>query len=604
MTTRIAAPLLALSTITATATACYQAPKLTGSDQIYEPNYVATAHKDSGHAAKSWTSVDAYMNAKIGANEPGCAVGIARNDVITYLQGYGRIELGGPQWSVSTVGVVGSVSKTFTAAAALDMADRGEFNVNNSVASQLPVTNATLGSRSILELLQHTSGIGGATKGQAFAPNWTVGSDAESCLGVNSAFCSSVSADLVEPADAFAQYQANEAVATLTKNDPYTGSPHQGVYSNVGYSVLGAVIDQHAGGLGYEAWIWHNIGQFADDLSADNLLTLALSHSWRANEYPERAVGYLANNGVFSEFEAFDPSGLGNIEGWEGPAGGWSMTIGDLTRFAVHLNKGDIIDPSMVAAMQYEWAAVDGVGLFGLGMRHSNSTPMFFHDGQIGGNTAIWTYWPSYNGGNSLSINLMCNRTDFNLGTMAKELAAAQSGTSPSLDQIIFTAINLPDADGARYPLDPSGSWHDNQETGRTTTFVPISGLLDTLTLEASYTSAAGLAMTLEIADEHYPLALDVRNPFVATRPIDVPLNTIIGTIDAHDLTIEGSFTPGADSLEDIRMRGTFDARQVSQLVGRSVEELCTGERCTPCDDGANACIAVEYRGLSARAEF
>ena len=148
------------------------------------------------------------------------------------------------------------------------------------------------------------------------------------------------------------------------------------MYSNVGYSVAGAVIDDIADGTpsgGYEAWVWDHIGQYTGNaLDADNLLTLALSHSWRSTDIPNRAVGYVWNGASFDVFEAFDPNGLAGLEGWEGPSGGWVMTIGDLTRFALALNTSQIVGPGPLAAMRYEWTDLDGFADdYGMGVMHA-----------------------------------------------------------------------------------------------------------------------------------------------------------------------------------------------------------------------------------------
>src|SRR5690606_40540248 len=58
-------------------------------------------------------------------------LGIARGGSLTYLQGYGKAELGGEDWGVGTMGAVGSVSKTITAATVLRMHDLGMIDVND-----------------------------------------------------------------------------------------------------------------------------------------------------------------------------------------------------------------------------------------------------------------------------------------------------------------------------------------------------------------------------------------------------------------------------------------------------------------------------------------
>jgi hypothetical protein len=43
------------------AAGCYRAPKLTGNNQVYDPNIEATLLKDSDLAALTWPEVDNFM---------------------------------------------------------------------------------------------------------------------------------------------------------------------------------------------------------------------------------------------------------------------------------------------------------------------------------------------------------------------------------------------------------------------------------------------------------------------------------------------------------------------------------------------------------------
>jgi len=374
------------------------APKLTGLDQVYDPNVAVTMQKDSGLAARTWNVVDSYMMSNVAgsADEPGCAIGIARAGQLVYLKGYGKAELGGDNWSVGTVGAVGSVAKTFTAAAALRMYELGLLDVNETVGDYLETPNTDLAAVRIHDLLDHSSGVGGATKGRAFAPNWEVPSASYDCQFNNdpndAISCAQVRQLLARPALAFALYDFGETVAELDQGDLQNDVPSQGVYSNVGYSVAGAVIDAVATGTpsgGYEAWIWDHIGQYAGNLSGGNLLTLVLTHSWRVNDIPHRAVGYRPSGNGFAESEAFDQGQVGGIEGWEGPSGGWAMTIGDLTRFAVALNTKKIVGGTKLAAMRHHWTDLDApangsqpLGSYGMGtFLGEGGEPPYWHAG-------------------------------------------------------------------------------------------------------------------------------------------------------------------------------------------------------------------------------
>lgn len=101
-------------------------------------------------------------------NVPAISLAIVRNGYIAYLKAYGHAQLptvmdhvnATPRPRIATVSTrfaIGSVSKEFTAAAILALADRGKLSLNDTVSKYLPdLTDAK--HITIRELLSHTSG--------------------------------------------------------------------------------------------------------------------------------------------------------------------------------------------------------------------------------------------------------------------------------------------------------------------------------------------------------------------------------------------------------------------------------------------------------------
>lgn len=589
------------------AAACGRAPTKSGSDQVADANIELTALKDGKFTPMSWGTVDTYMNGVIGsATNPGCAVGIARGGQLTYLHGYGKARLGGEDWGVATVGAVGSVSKSFTAAGMLLMDQLNMLDVDDDVDVHLAGGAAAVGNVSIAKLLNHTSGVGGASQCAAFAPNWSAPGDPTDCTD-NGAAPAATAEELAEPRLAYAEYGGSETVSALG-----AGVAN---YSNVGYSVVGAVIDEVTGGE-YEEWVWEHVGGWpASDLDAQNLLSLALTHSWRANDIPHRAVGYT---GTFATYEAFDPAGLAGVEGWEGPSGGWTMTIGDLTRFALALNTTKILNGTFLAAMRYPWAQFNTLpDRAGMGMLlpvedpGSDDTPDFWHGGIIGGHTAAWTWWNSSNG-QSLAIALMCNRNDISPYALlghAEKLAGRIAGSSPTVP-IAPPPVTIPlsTVHNRAFHLDRSGAYQA-APAGAT---LPITELSHQLVLRST---VAGSQLSLSlveaaVAQGHYtpapnrtPTSLGtaaVTNPKFTSRPTDLRLASALGDVRVKGAVIAGTIVAGP-KLANVSIRGTLDARELGTLVGRTGSQLCgelqtTGTPCTPCADGASMCVAFDYQ--------
>jgi CubicO group peptidase (beta-lactamase class C family) len=605
----------ALSLALAVSPACYRAPTKTGSDQVHDPNIEATIIKDNALAAKTWEPVDTYMQFTVvgESDEPGCALGVARGGQLLYLKGYGKAEVGGESWGVGTVGAVGSVSKTFTAAGLLLMHQLGLVDINGEVGDHLATGNPLLASANLFALLNHTSGVGGATKDGSFSPTWEPTSDAQHCLD-GLTFCDPVERDLAEPRLGFAQYEDTEAVANLAAG--------VGVYSNVGYSVAGAIIDDVAiaeGYDGYEEWIWDRVGNSAPELDADNMLSLALTHSWRDTDFPHRAVGYRKVGDAFATYEAFDPDTLAGIEGWEGPSGGWAMTIGDLTRFALALNTGQIVNSTMLAVMRFDWANLDEISdNAGMGMLlGTGDNAPYWHGGVIGGHTAMWAWWDDLDG-QSLGITMICNRDDldpFTLRNHATMLSPIAINTSPVAPAMAAPPpFALPGGERS-WVLDRGRAW----QSAPAGAFLPITALLHDSVVSARL-DAKRFTWTFRTATVEDGHAVPVsgqpavslgtgtyRNPEFTTAAATITVPTTAGSVQIRDFVLDGAIDRGGAELTNLSLRGTLDARQVAPLVGQSATGLCaqlatTGASCAPCSDGSPTCLAFRYDNVSATA--
>jgi CubicO group peptidase (beta-lactamase class C family) len=111
-------------------------------------------------AADAHARVDAIFSPFRASGSPGCAVGVTRAGHLLLTGAYGRadIERDVPI-AADTVFEAGSVSKQFTAAAVILLAQRGRLSIDDDVREYLPEI-PRLGSRiTIGHLLSHTSGL-------------------------------------------------------------------------------------------------------------------------------------------------------------------------------------------------------------------------------------------------------------------------------------------------------------------------------------------------------------------------------------------------------------------------------------------------------------
>jgi len=125
--------------------------------------WTATAARQtvSGAAdARLSAQVDALFLGQIRPDGPGCAVGVYRNGEIVLARGYGvaNIEDGRPITPRSTFNL-GSLSKPFTALAALMLEQRGRLSLNDDVRRWVPELPDYGRPIRVHDLLQHTSGL-------------------------------------------------------------------------------------------------------------------------------------------------------------------------------------------------------------------------------------------------------------------------------------------------------------------------------------------------------------------------------------------------------------------------------------------------------------
>ncbi len=624
--------ILFFSLILQTISGCnYKAPTVTGTDQVHNPNIEMTALKDNKFESMSWPAVDNIMLGLVDdpENGPGCAVGVVRDHKIIYLQGYGYAWLPknadpGEKWGVATMGAVGSVSKSFTAVAALQMMDKGLMNFNQEVDTFLSTSYSDLGNVEIFDLLAHSSGVGGATKSEAFQPNWGSDNLVQQCINddpnLETPICLTLANNLARPATAFTWYQAHEYVPGFgTSSDLDIG-----VYSNVGYSVLGAIIDSIAHNEttsdGYEAFIWDNVGRWSNNLlEGGHLLSLALTHSWRKNDIPHRAVGYIESG--LSVSEAWQNTG--HIEGWEGPAGGWALTIGDLSRFMIALDEGSFFNNDLfVTAMRTEATNLDdfsdhyGLGMF-IGAGNQNS-PDYWHGGVIGPHKAVWTWWENYSG-QEIGVAMLCNRSDISMWTQKSNTAviagiAANTGNPNPPEQLKFQPVKISGLKDKVFVLDYSKSWQSAPKGA----FIPFTSLKNTLLLtpfvyrsKLFFNLAEGRVtkqgITFSDRDTTTLKTRSFSTPWFKARATSIALETIIGDVEISGLQVEGAFTDRGEAITDASLSGTIDVRQFSTLADLSWKSICrdvaeAGASCQPCADGNASCIYVRYDGLSGSA--
>ncbi|HEY3476563.1 MAG TPA: serine hydrolase domain-containing protein [Anaerolineales bacterium] len=331
------------------------APALTPTPEVLE-----------GEAILPTDDIDVLMS-KVVEQAPlaGIALGIQFGDNL-YTQSYGLADIAaGTPVTSQTVFKMASITKAVTAAAILRLSDEGKLSLDDPISRFLPGTPELAGNVRVRHLLNHTSGL----------PDWSIDAAQES-LPENFT--------TVEAVDYY--------FSTVEKLDFEPGASWS--YNNLGYFLLGAIIEQ-VSGMRYDEYFQTT---FFEPLALDSL-----------NECPSSsdllATGYHAAN---EEFELARPS---NLE-LGGAAGALCSNVGDLLRWQVALTHGRVLRPELWERMITPERLSTGRLLdygFGVSVQQGDHGLAIMHEGATAGFNSFFIYYPEHD----LNIVLLTNTDGF-----------------------------------------------------------------------------------------------------------------------------------------------------------------------------------------------
>lgn len=341
-------------------------------------------------------SIDSLFAGFASEESPGCAVTVLQGDEVVYRQGYGMADLEhGIPITRGSVFRTGSVSKQFTAAVIVLLAEQGALSLDDPVRKFLPEIPDFGYEITLRHLLHHTSGIRDYLDLMALAGR---GSD-----------------DF---------YRKEQALDLLARQEGLNFPPgDRFLYSNSGYFLLSQVVERATGrSLRLEAQdrIFGPLGMdhthFHDD--RDEIVV------GRANGYgPKEGGGFelamtrldlVGDGGVFTTIEDLG-LWLASLETLSLDGGSFLPTL--LTRGA--LNDGSTLDYAM-----------------GIGHGIHRGLAYVGHGGSFVGFRAATLRFP----GEHLSVGLLCNRADVNpmgmaLGVAEQVLAEKMAPSAPTPDR-------------------------------------------------------------------------------------------------------------------------------------------------------------------------
>lgn len=298
---------------------------------------------------------EAYLKSAYPTAGPGAAVIVVEGGKVVYQGGQGLADLkSNRKITPATVFRLGSNTKQFTAAVILQLVQEGKISLDDQVSNFLPDYPKPGADATVAQLLTHTSGIKSFTS----IPRWMMSGGRATPI-------------------------TTEGLIAVFKDEPVTSAPGTKYqYSNSGYALLGAIIEQITGKP------WH--------VSVRERITEP--HGLRSIRYGveesairEMASGYDEQAGKVvpaAPLHMSSPHAAGSLVG----------SVEDFARWARALHQGKVLKPNIYRQMITRNRLPDGTVSqygFGLGMGEFRGRNTIGHGGETAGFESATTYFPN-----------------------------------------------------------------------------------------------------------------------------------------------------------------------------------------------------------------
>ncbi|MFI5235789.1 MAG: serine hydrolase domain-containing protein [Gemmatimonadales bacterium] len=299
-------------------------------------------------AAKVQTAVNDVMTR---THVPSASVGIVQNGRIVYTAAFGQARLS-PALAASPEMhyAIGSISKQFTTACVLLLAQEGKLSLDDPVSKYFPeLTRAN--EVTIRNLLSHTSGYEDYAPQDYTIPAWTHPTTAQAVV--------------------------HEWATKPLDFDP--GTQYQ--YSNTNFNIVGLIVEKASGQP-----FWQFLStRVLKPLHLDHAIDLDTQHDLlEPTGYARAALGPLRP----ARMEA---------PGWYFADGEMAMPVGDLLTWDISLMNQSLLTPASYAAMETAMKLKNGQEIgYGLGVAvgYRNGHRLVAHGGEVGGFVASNTVFP------------------------------------------------------------------------------------------------------------------------------------------------------------------------------------------------------------------
>ncbi|MDE6593684.1 MAG: beta-lactamase family protein [Oscillospiraceae bacterium] len=377
---------------------------------------------------------------------PGMAVIVVDPENVLFSKAYGNCP------DIDTPFIIGSMSKSFTALSIMQLAEEGKINLSDPISEYIDCTgllkNPSEGNEiTVYELLHHTSGL-----------------------------------------------DTNHYYGTAKITD----SRGSFVYSNIGYGLLGKIVEAVSGKT-YEEYVTENIFTPLEM----NRTSASLDRAKENGLIP----GYRNYFGIFVSGEADYPDGTSPSETSAPdstvPAGYIAASANDMGKYLqMYLKAGNgktsrIISPESIDAMFYDRVPQDdtGINFYGSGWAYTEyyGYPLLNHSGLVENYTSNMFIIPEKQIGIAVLVNMNDYFVDNNLlGNMTLPLLGEEKASLPkhayTLFHLLIDLVYLFVFVSAVYPIIALKKWKAKAVTKKSIAFdILRHGALPLLLLALPY---------------------------------------------------------------------------------------------------------------------
>jgi CubicO group peptidase (beta-lactamase class C family) len=317
---------------------------------------------------------------------PSASVGIVKDGKVVYVAAFGHSRLVPPKLASPDMHyAIGSISKQFTTACILLLAEEGKLTLDDPVAKYFPeLTRAS--EVTIRNLLSHTSGYEDYAPQDYTIPAWTHPTTAQAVV--------------------------HEWATKPLDFDP--GTQYQ--YSNTNFNIVGLIVEKVSGEP-----FWQFLStRVLKPLGMPRTIDLDTQHDQlEPTGYARNALGRLR-------------PALMEAPGWYFADGEMAMPVGDLLTWDISMINQSLLKPASYAAMETEMKLKNGQGArYGLGLSVGtmDGHRMVSHGGEVGGFVASNTVFPD----DGIAVAVLTNQEASSAaGAIGRALSALMLPTPPS----------------------------------------------------------------------------------------------------------------------------------------------------------------------------